>query len=251
MTNLSPSMQKERFNFQEVAISRINQDEAINILKNRKHISSNYICFPDSYTVFSAKKDPKLKTILNNSWLTMPDGKPLELFARRIGLKDVTTVSGFWTCKALLKKTKCTHYFYGSRPEVLENMKIALEKEFPEARILGYKSPPFVYLNEIQNNKVINKDIEEISQMNPDFLWIGLSSPKQDYLMAHYYKSFNKTLLLGVGGVFEYLSGDVRKSPEWIKRIGLRWLYRLLKEPKRLGAKYLFVLISYFKALFY
>ncbi len=242
-------MRIERFIFQEVAISRINQNQAIDILKKASREAPSYICFPDSFTIFSAKKDPILKFILNRSWLTMPDGKPLELYAKRKGLKDVTTVSGFWTCKALLEKSEATHFFYGSRPEVLENLKVKLEKEYPEAHVLGYKSPPFVSLNEIQNNKEIKKDMAVIAKLNPDFLWIGLSSPKQDYIMAQYYSLFKSSLLLGIGGVFEYLSGDVRKSPEWIKKIGLRWLYRLIKEPKRLGSKYLFVLKSYFNVL--
>ncbi len=242
-------MQLERFIFQEIAISKINQSLAIDILKKTNRKSPSYICFPDSFTIFSAKKDPILKSILNSSWLTMPDGKPLELYAKRNGLKDVTTVSGFWTCKALLEKSETTHFFYGSRPEVLEKLKVNLEKEYPEAHILGYKSPPFISLKEIQSNKEIKKDMDFIAKLNPDFLWIGLSSPKQDYIMSQYYSSFKSSLLLGIGGVFEYLSGDVRKSPEWIKKIGLRWLYRLLKEPKRLGSKYLFALKSYFKVL--
>ncbi len=242
-------MEIERFIFQEVAISSINQEQAINLLEKFNRESSSYICFPDSFTIFSAKNDPKLKAILNNSWLTMPDGKPLELYAKRKGFTNVTTVSGFWICKALLDKSETTHFFYGSRPEVLQNLKVKLKEEFPKARILGFKSPPFISLNEIQSNKNINEDMDFIAKLNPDFLWIGLSSPKQDYLMSHYYSLFKSSLLLGIGGVFEYLSGDVKKSPEWIKKLGLRWLYRLLKEPKRLGSKYIFVLKSYFKVL--
>ena len=232
----------QRFTFQGVNISALNQQNAIDILLEENFDKPAYICFPDSYTVLSAKKNTALKQILNAALLTMPDGKPLEFAARKQELKNVTTVSGFWTCKALLADNSKSHFFYGSRPNVLERLEVKLKKEFPQANILGFRSPPFVELDAITTSEIIQTDIKEIAGKKPDYIWIGLSSPKQDYLMAHFYATLSGGVMLGIGGVFEYLSGDVQKSPEWVKKLGLRWLYRLLKEPKRLWRKYFFVM---------
>ena len=243
-------MHTTRFTFQGIEISAINQQKAIELIQQYEFDKPGYVCFPDSYTVFSAAKDSRLLEILNHAVFTMPDGKPLEFYARRKGLKDVKTVSGFWTAKTLLNNTNLTHYFYGSSLEVLEKLETVLKTDFPEAKILGYKSPPFVNLDNIENDSQINADITEIALLNPDIIWVGISSPKQDYLMAHYIYKLNRGLMLGVGGVFEYLSGDVQKSPEWIKKIGFRWLFRLLKEPRRLWRKYLFVILSFIRIIF-
>ena len=238
-----------KYNYLSVKVSVINQVMAEETLKADVGRAASYVCFPDSYTILSAAKDAKLNKILSEAWLTMPDGKPLEIYARRKGFQEVRTVSGFWTCKALLEDPKHTHYFYGSSPKVLAHLQENLEAEFPNASVLGYKSPPFVPLETIESDKSIEADMAEIAKLKPDYLWIGISSPKQDYLMARYYQSFDKSILLGVGGVFEYLSGDVSKSPEWMKKMGLRWMYRLLKEPRRLGPKYLLLAKGIFKLI--
>ncbi|NJK85295.1 MAG: WecB/TagA/CpsF family glycosyltransferase [Bacteroidales bacterium] len=75
--------------------------------------------------------------------------------------------------------------------------------------------------------------------MNPDIVWIGISSPKQDCMMYHYHTFLQKGFVVGVGAVFDYISGKHKISPEWMKKLSLRWLYRLLQDPGRLWKKYL------------
>lgn len=230
-------MSNERFNFLGIAISRINPEAALNKINSYPFSVPGYICFPDASVVNEASKDPVLTDILNNAWLCMPDGKPSQLAARLQGHKEVSTVSGFHLCQSLLK-TELTHYFYGGSEDVLYKMKASIEKQYPDARVLGYKSPPFTSKTAIKDNAVIRNDIHEINQLNPDLVWIGISSPKQDYLMHYYHQQLGKSLMLGVGGVFLYFSDESLKSPEWVKKIGLRWAYRLSREPARLWPKY-------------
>jgi N-acetylglucosaminyldiphosphoundecaprenol N-acetyl-beta-D-mannosaminyltransferase len=113
-----------------------------------------------------------------------------------------------------------------------------IKSEFPRVRIAGYRSLPFYDANHFREGTLLPDVLNDINALGPDLIWVGLSSPKQDFLMRSHVKHLRRGIMLGVGGVFDYLSGDVKKSPEWIKKIGLRWLWRLIKEPKRLGAKY-------------
>lgn len=230
-------MNNSRFDFLGVHISVINPAEAIKKVCSYPFNAPAYICFPDASVVKEANGDPQLLSILNNAWLTMPDGKPSQLVARLRGNKSVSTVSGFHLCKALLQ-TELTHYFYGGTDELLENLQKNLQKQYPKAKILGYKSPPFVATSAIAGNEQMAADIAAINALKPDIVWIGISSPKQDYLMHHFHQQLDKSLMLGVGGVFLYLADETLKSPEWIKKMGLRWVYRLAKEPKRLWPKY-------------
>lgn len=230
-------MNNRRFNFLGVNISAINLAEAIERIKSYPFTSPAYICFPDASVVKEANTDPLLAQILNAAYLTMPDGKPSQVVAKLQGFKTVSTVSGFHMSKALLQ-TDLTHYFYGGSEEIIQQLQKNLQTNFPKARILGFKSPPFVKTSAIANDAQIKSDIEAINALKPDLIWIGISSPKQDYLMHHFYQHFDKSLMLGVGGVFLYLADESLKSPEWVKKMGLRWVYRLIKEPKRLWPKY-------------
>lgn len=227
----------ERFNFLGVPISATNKEEVIRLLTSEQHAVCKYVCFPDSFVIRAAASDQQLHQILSNSWMTLPDGKPSQWFANRIGLSHVRTVSGYDVCMALLATQK-THFFYGGNERQLEAMASNLNQQFPQARILGMLSPPLVQATEIVHNDNILRDLKHIETLHPDFIWIGISSPKQDVLMHHAQKHLSRGVLLGVGGVFNYIANPKSKSPEWMKRMGLRWLYRALREPRRLAGKY-------------
>lgn len=230
-------MHNKRFDFLGVHISVINPSEAIKKIQDYPFTAPAYICFPDASVVKEANGDPVLMNILNHAYLTMPDGKPSQVVARLKGNKSVSTVSGFHLCKALLQ-TNLTHYFYGGTESQLEQLQKNLQREFPRARVLGFKAPPFLAMADIGSSPQIAADMAAINALQPDLVWIGISSPKQDYLMHHHFQRLDKSLMLGVGGVFLYLTDQSLKSPEWVKKMGLRWAYRLLKEPKRLWPKY-------------
>jgi N-acetylglucosaminyldiphosphoundecaprenol N-acetyl-beta-D-mannosaminyltransferase len=228
----------QRFSFLGVPINATNTVEVLASLTSAEGAPCSYICFPDSFVIRAANRDARLLAILTNSRLTLPDGKPSQWFANCIGLNNVRTVSGFHVCKALLA-TASTHYFYGGSPELLQALDARLKDEFPHARILGMKSPPMLSEEEITTHPIIEEDFNTIASLKPDFIWIGISSPKQDLLMQRATRLLPGGTLLGIGGVFNYLAHPESKSPEWMKRMGLRWLYRAIREPRRLAGKYM------------
>jgi N-acetylglucosaminyldiphosphoundecaprenol N-acetyl-beta-D-mannosaminyltransferase len=234
-----------RINLFGISVSKINLKETLQLLSKYNYSETNYICLPDLSVIIAAQKDKKLAQILNNSFLTLPDGKPLEFMGKIKGGRGISTVSGYWLIKKLLV-SDLKHYFYGGSIENTQLMVEKLKIEFKESRIIGFASPPLLNLYEIEKNASILRDIDRINALQPDIIWVGISSPKQDYLLYHYNKQLNHGIMIGVGGVFDYLSGATKKSPEWIKKIGLRWLYRLLQEPQRLWKKYFFAFLGLF-----
>ena len=227
----------ERFEFLGTRINATNLEEATALLAGYDFAKTAYISFPDSSVIAAAQSNKRLQAILNNSLLTLPDGKPSEFYARIKGYKNVSAVSGYWLSRNLFQ-TELTHYFLGSTNEKLKKLIRSVKAEFPNARIMGYHSPAFHDPSFFENGNILTKVLDEINVMQPDLIWIGLGSPKQDFLMANHVPKLKYGVMLGIGGVFDYLSGDIKKSPEWVKTIGLRWLWRLIREPKRLGAKY-------------
>lgn len=230
-------MTGERFDFLGTHINATNLEETTSFLKTYDYTRAGYVSFPDSSVIATAHSNAQLKAILNNSLLTVPDGKPSELYAKLQGYKKVSTVSGYWLCRNLFR-SDLTHYFLGSTEDKLKKIVAGIREEFPEAKILGYRSPAFHDVQFFQEGNILQQELDEINRLKPDLIWIGLGSPKQDFLMSHHVPKLRHGIMLGVGGVFDYLSGDVKKSPEWVKKAGLRWLWRLAKEPGRLGGKY-------------
>jgi N-acetylglucosaminyldiphosphoundecaprenol N-acetyl-beta-D-mannosaminyltransferase len=231
---------KEKVNVLGVGFNPMTYDEIVAFLQEAAN-REKYISFPDIYNIVRSSEDAFLKNIYNSSTLTLSDGKPSQFFLKKKGYKKAITVSGYWLCKKLLE-TELTHFFYGTSQENLELMETYFAKEHPSANILGFKSPPLILEEEIISSNLIKTDLEEITRLNPAIIWVGISSPKQDLLM-HYYHSVNKgTIMIGVGAVFDYFAGTAYMGPEWLKKIGLRWLYQLIRDPKRYYGRLFYVL---------
>lgn len=231
----------KRFHYLGVNINATNPAEAVALLRSYVPSKACYVCFPDSFVIKEAQRDKQLNSILNQSLLTLPDGKPSQWFANLSGYKGVKTVSGHLVLTELLNTNK-THYFYGGNPKELAQLEAAIYALNPKARVLGFNSPPMLALEDITTSEQLARDFSTINQLQPDCVWIGISSPKQDYLMHRATQELRGGILFGVGGVFNYVIHPHTKSPEWMKTLGLRWLYRAVKEPKRLGRKYMTML---------
>jgi N-acetylglucosaminyldiphosphoundecaprenol N-acetyl-beta-D-mannosaminyltransferase len=80
---------------------------------------------------------------------------------------------------------------------------------------------------------------ERVRSLQPDIIWVGISTPKQEKFMARYLPILDTKLMIGVGAAFLFHSGAIRDSPQWVKRAGLQWLHRLFQEPARLWRRYL------------
>lgn len=221
----------ERADIFDVSVSRVDLDQASEYLLSGRFEPAVYVCFPCTASLANAHGNDALVHILNESALTLADGKFTEYYARAKGLNGVRNVSGYWLMDNLLKSDR-THYFYGSDDVTLNRLQQELKKNYPNARILGFKAAPFLKAEDIPGNEEIRRDIEAIRQIGPDFVWLSMSHPKQEILMHYHSKSLGSGVMLGVGAVFLYHAGIVDKGPEILKKLALRWVYRLLQQPK-------------------
>ena len=106
---------------------------------------------------------------------------------------------------------------------------------FPGLKIAGTLSPPFRALD-MQESTAFEKRIQEL---RPHFVWVGLSTPKQEKFMAEFSPRLGNTVMLGVGAAFDFLAGRVKQAPRWIQHSGFEWAFRLCAEPRRLAPRYL------------
>lgn len=199
--------------------------------------ANTYVCVTSVHGVVESLDDPALRDIHNSSGLTTTDGMPLVWSARFAG-HDAERVYGPDLMLALCERAASegwTSYFYGAAPGVADELASNLEDRFPGFKTVGTMSPPFRPLTE---EEVVEIDAE-INLANPDIVWVGLSTPKQERWMAAHREALSAPVLIGVGAAFDFHAGHLRQAPARLQRMGLEWLFRLIVEPKRLWRRYL------------
>jgi N-acetylglucosaminyldiphosphoundecaprenol N-acetyl-beta-D-mannosaminyltransferase len=198
----------------------------------------NYICFSPVHPIMVSQRDLELKRALENSLLTVPDGMPVVWAAKLLGGTISDRVYGpnmtLRVCEEA-EKSGFSIFLYGSHPHTLEKMRNNLLSRFRRLRVIGAYSPPFRNLSSSEEREVI----QMIKSASPNILFVGLGAPKQEKWMAHYCPKLDVPISLGVGAAFDFLSGEKRQAPAWMQTRGLEWFYRLMCEPRRLGARYL------------
>lgn len=199
----------------------------------------------------SCMENDTLQKAYNNLTYVSIDGMPIVKKCRKTGI-DCERCTGPDTMMLLLEesaKQGKTHYFYGGKnDQVLENIKKNLTEKYPGIKIVGMYSPPFRDLAEEEDKAIC----EEINNLRPDFVWVGIGQPRQDYWLETHREKLKDTIILGVGAAFDFVAGSLDRAPESVQKAGLEWLYRFGKEPKRLwnryvkgGFKYLYYCVKY------
>ena len=198
----------------------------------------NYVTVTGVHGVMESQKDMDLRKIHNRAGMVTPDGMPLVWLGRLNGRKDITRVYGPDLMLAICKQSTTAgyrHYFYGGNEGVPEILKAKLVQRFPGLNVVGTYSPPFRQLTEEEDKGVVDM----INAAEPDIVWVGLSTPKQERWMAQHRDRLNAPVLIGVGAAFDFNADLKKRAPRWMQRNGLEWFFRLCSEPRRLWRRYL------------
>lgn len=195
-----------------------------------------YVCTRDVASFVAIIEDPSLASIHDSAALITPDGMPLALIGRWRGL-PVSRTCGPDLMELVLARSGQTglkHYFYGGKPGIAARLADRFERKYRGIEVAGHESPPFHPEGSEQDGDAIRR----IAASGADVVWIGMSSPRQDIWMRAHYRDLPQTLI-GVGAAFDFHAGTIRRAPLLMQRIGFEWLYRLVREPRRLWRRYL------------
>lgn len=198
--------------------------------------TGGYVCFSNVHTVVEAESNSQLKIATNAALLACPDGKPLSIYAKLAGEKDVEQVSGPDFLPYIIEKEpELSHFFMGSTEDTLKELVEKLKEKYPRLIIAGSYSPPFAPMDGEVNKEIIAK----IKAAKADLVWVGLGAPKQEVWMCDNWAELSPSVLMGVGAAFDFHSGKTKRAPKWMRAISLEWLHRLASEPRRLWKRYL------------
>lgn len=228
-----------RANVLGVGVSTINMADALRLSERLlRERSKGYVCLTGVHGIMEAQRDHALRAILNRAFLCAPDGMPTVWVGRLQGHRNMRRVYGpdymLEMCK-MSAKAGFRHFLYGGNNGVALQLKRRLEQIVPAIDIVGTYTPPFRPLTTPEEDQMI----AAVNCTSPDIVWIGLSTPKQERFMAQYADRLNASLMVGVGAAFDIHAGLLADAPRWVKRCGLQWLDRLVKEPRRLWRRYL------------
>ena len=228
-----------RANVLGVRVHAISMRMAVQVLDSAIAAGNKgYVCVTGVHGVIEAQKDPTFKAVLNRCLLTTPDGMPMVWVGRAQGHAHMGRVCGpdlLPAVCAMSSKKGYTQFFYGGAEGVAQELERVLTRRFPELKIVGTYTPPFRPLSGEEEAELVHL----VATVKPHIFWVGLSTPKQERFMAEYIQKLDTRVMVGVGAAFDFHTGKIQDSPDWIKNAGLQWLHRLYQEPTRLWKRYL------------
>jgi N-acetylglucosaminyldiphosphoundecaprenol N-acetyl-beta-D-mannosaminyltransferase len=185
---------------------------------------------PNVDHVIRYQKDPEFRGAYAGAGLVLPDSTPLMWAARILGKPLAARASDLMLdlC-ALAAERAYTVYLLGGSSEVVEAAVTSLRGRFPGILIAGWHHGYF---------RSDDEAVGAVDRANPDLLFVGLGSPKQELWIARQGGRIDHRVAVCVGGAFNYVAGRVSRAPAWVQGAGLEWLWRFVQEPRRLWRRY-------------
>jgi N-acetylglucosaminyldiphosphoundecaprenol N-acetyl-beta-D-mannosaminyltransferase len=197
-----------------------------------------YVCLIGVHGITEAQRDPILAQAFARATIMVPDGAPTVWVGRWQGFPGMQRVAGPDLMLEVFRRqefSRYTHFLYGGKEGVADELRDSLKERFPWVNIIGTHTPPFRDLTPDEEESLADR----IHTLKPDMIWVGIGTPKQERFMFHYLPLLDTTLMFGVGAAFDFHTGKIKDSPQWVKRAGMQWLHRLIQDPRRLFWRYL------------
>ena len=186
-----------------------------------------------------AMGDAALRQRLHSSHLVVADGAPVAALARLVGGRSTRRVTGVDLVHELCREGSArgglSLALYGGDPEVASEAADRIERSYPGVRVALTLSPPFRELSEEERAR----DARAIGAAEPDVVLVALGCPRQEHVIAEYFRAAPQAVWIGVGGTLDFLAGRRLRAPRAVQRLGLEWGYRMVQEPSRLWRRYL------------
>ena len=205
----------------------------------------------NAYSYNNAKKDRKFAEALLNGDVLIPDGMSVVKACQWLGnphsprervagwdlfMHEMKKLNSLKPLETSLHHERRRVLFFGSSERVLALMKERAAKDFPNLEVVTY-SPPYKDEFSAEDSKAM---VDFINATEPNLMWVGMTAPKQEKWTYEHWNELNVNCHVGtVGAVFDFYAGTTKRAPLWWQQHGIEWLYRLIKEPRRMWRRYI------------
>jgi N-acetylglucosaminyldiphosphoundecaprenol N-acetyl-beta-D-mannosaminyltransferase len=197
----------------------------------------HYVVTANVDFLVQARFDVELRRILLDAHLVLCDGTPLLWASRLLGNALPERVAGADVVPALIQVAARKGYrifFLGATPDACQRAVESLGGLYPDLKVAGHYSPPFNKLLEMDHDEIARR----VREAKPDLLFVCFGCPKQEKWMTMHYRSLGVPVSIGLGATIDFLAGQVKRAPLWMRQSGLEWTFRLAQEPRRLFWRY-------------
>jgi len=209
----------------------------LNSINSKNKIIINTI---NQYSYCMAEKDIQFKNVLKSSDVLLPDGIGIVFASKWLKGKAIKKIAGADVHKHLLiylneKKGSC--FYMGASNSTLKKITERLSVEYPNIKVGTYSPPYKPEFDDKENNDIINA----VNIFQPDVLFVGMTAPKQEKWSFSHKDALNVNgPICSIGAVFDFYAGTVKRPSTIWQNLGLEWMGRLLKEPKRMWKRYIY-----------
>lgn len=223
--------------FLGVKVDEVNKEQALQKVTEFLVSGQHKIFTPNPEFVVKAQKDEYFKQVLNFGDLNLCDGKGLELFTK---IQRITGVDFMLeVCRLAAEQGRGVYLLGSGSDEAVKKTAEELQEKFPSLRIAGYDKGPVINESSqsaVHSSQPNNSTIEQINRSGAEVLFVAFGMGKQEkWIYENLSKMPNVKIAMGVGGSFDFISGKVKRAPLFLRRLGLEWLYRLIRQPSRIG----------------
>lgn len=226
-----------KLNVLDVDFLSISMEEALSMLQ--QVIDSGQketVSFINADCLNISCTDESYRSILQSQDIVFPDGAGINIACRVLGERLVANLNGTDLIPELWKIAQTKGYrFYllGAAPGVSDRMQTKLEETYPGLQVVGSHDGYFDHDTESESV------IEKINAAEPNIVLVAFGAPHQEKWIDKHKGALDANLVFGVGGLFDFYSGDKKRAPLWMRNGGIEWMYRLYLEPGRLWRRYI------------
>ncbi|MDD4369914.1 MAG: WecB/TagA/CpsF family glycosyltransferase [Anaerostipes sp.] len=224
-----------RITILNTTIDVLDVDETINLVE--KYVKTKtplHLMGVNADKINEVNENGRMKQIVNSCGIINADGASVILaskFLKKPLPERVAGVDLMQSLVALSEKKGYSIYLLGAKQSVVEKTAEVLKHRHPKLKIVGIHNGYF------KENDWSNVS-QELKEKNPDFVFVGITSPIKEYLIEYLQGEGHKSVFMGVGGSFDVISGNIPRAPQWMQKANLEWLFRVAQEPKRLFKRY-------------
>ncbi len=219
-----------------ISIHNLSMDEGVeSIVRKLEGSSPKIVSFVNADCANIAWRDRAYRKILNSADLVFADGIGMKLGGKILGTEIRQNVNGtdlFPRLCGVISGTGKRVFLLGGKPGVAEDVQIWLREHFPQVQVSGFRNG---YISREEEADVVRR----IAESGADLLLVAMGAPMQEKWIAKNIEKTRVKVAMGVGGLFDFYSGQTPRAPIWVRELGMEWVYRFYQEPRRLWRRYL------------
>jgi N-acetylglucosaminyldiphosphoundecaprenol N-acetyl-beta-D-mannosaminyltransferase len=227
------------FGFELDAIGMFEAVEQIYVWVARGQKDCRFVVTPNVDHAVLYQRHAGLRQAYANASLVLADGMPVVAAARLLGRRLPGRVPGSDLAPELFaaaaRHGALRVYLLGAGPGVAERAAVNIAARWPAVHVVGTYSPPLGFERDRNEN---DKILAQIAAAKPDVLLVGLGAPKQELWVNAHRHRIEAAATLCIGATIDFLAGEKKRAPRWMRRAGLEWLHRVASEPRRLLGRY-------------